>query len=243
MTWRPLEGFGKKGIYGGKGKQTSHACVTYDTNGTAYSGGANAAIHVWRNRPLLKAYKVHTGGFVGAIKVFDGKVFSGGKDGFVVVSDPNTGDAERSIEVGSLIRAIDWKDDNIIVGDRDGRICEINADDELKVLMHSHSDGEAWGLDITNDGRIVSTGDDNKIMVWSIDDHRLMSQEDVYGSDEHSEIGKASTLSKYAPSRCARAVAVNQGAGADVSILAKNLCSILILLVVTKRARFALLCK
>jgi WD40 repeat protein len=219
MTWRPLEGFGKKGIYGGKGKQTSHACVTYDEKGTAYSGGANAAIHAWRNRSLIKTYKVHTGGFVGAIKVFDGKVFSGGKDGYVVVSDPNSGDAERSIEVGSLIRAIDWKDGNIIVGDRDGRISEINSDDEITTLMYSHSDGETWGLDITTDGRIVTTGDDNKIMVWSIDEHRLLGQENVYDSDEHSQIGKASTLSKFTPSKCARAVAVNQGAGADVSIL------------------------
>ena len=28
MVWRPLEGIGKSGIYGSKGKQTSHACVT-----------------------------------------------------------------------------------------------------------------------------------------------------------------------------------------------------------------------
>jgi len=32
----------KKGIFGGKGEQTSFACVTWDNNGTCYTGGCNA---------------------------------------------------------------------------------------------------------------------------------------------------------------------------------------------------------
>jgi len=209
MVWRPLEGFGKKGIYGGKGKQTSHACVAYDENSTCYSGGSNSRIHVWRNRQLVKTYKVHSSGFVGAIKVFDGKVFSGGKDGCIIVSDPNSGEAERTIDIGSLPRAIDYKDDNILVGDRDGKISEINADDEINVLMHSHSEGESWGLDLTSDGKIISSGDDNKVMVWSIDDHQYLGEGIVSDQNEESEVGKASSLSKKSASKCARAVAVN----------------------------------
>jgi len=100
MVWRPLENLGKGGIYGAKGKQTSHCCVTYDDKGTCYTGGANARIHCWRNRQLIKTYKVHGEGFVGAIKVFEGKIFSGGKDGNVIISDPNTEAVERTIELG-----------------------------------------------------------------------------------------------------------------------------------------------
>lgn len=209
MVWRPLENLGKKGIYGGKGKQTSHACVTYDENGTAYSGGSNSFIHCWRNRQLKKVYKVHGSGFVGAIKVFDGKVFSGGKDGNVIISDPNSGEVERTIEVGTLIRAIDYKDGNIVVGDKDGNITEIDEGDGLRSLMKSHSEGEAWGLDLLGDGRIITSGDDNKVMVWSIEDRVHLNQAIVSDVNEKSKVGAASSLSKQAPSKCARAVAVN----------------------------------
>jgi microtubule-associated protein-like 6 len=219
MVCRPLEGLLKKGVYGGKGKLTSHSCVTYDENGTCYSGGANAKIHCWRNRSLKKAYKVHDSGFVGAIKVFDGKVFSGGKDGNVIISDPNSGEAERVIEVGRLIRAIDYQDGNILVGDRDGNITEYNEDDEATNLMKSHDDGETWGLDLTNDGRIITTGDDNKVMVWSLDDRTHLAQATVSEVNKKPKAGKAGSLTKYSPSKCARAVAVNNGAGAEVRLI------------------------
>lgn len=210
MVWRPLENLGKKGIYGNKGKATSHACVAYDENGTCYSGGSNSRIHCWRNRSLAKTYKVHESGFVGAIKVFDGKVYSGGKDGKIIVSDPNSGEIERSVEVGTLIRAIDYLDGNIIVGDRDGSIVEINADDEIRTLMKSHNDGETWGLDFVGDGRIVTSGDDNKVMVWSIDERTCLGQDIVSDVNKNPKAGKASSLTSFSPSKCARAVAVNR---------------------------------
>lgn len=201
MVWRPLEGIGKSGIYGSKGKQTSHACVTYDDKGTAYSGGANSLIHCWRNRQLAKAYQVHSSGFVGAIKIFENRVYSGGKDGCIIISNPNTEEIERKIEVGSLIRAIDYLDGNIVVGSREGTICEIDQSDTVTTLMNSHSDGEAWGLALTVDGKIVSSGDDNKIMVWSIYDKRLLGQAIVSEESKKSKRGGASTLSTLPPSK------------------------------------------
>ena len=130
MIWKPLEGVGKKGVYGSKGEQTSHAWVTYDEKGTAYSGGANSLIHCWRNRQLVKAYQVHDSGFVGAIKIFDSKVFSGGKDGNVIISDPNSEQIERKIQVGELIRAIDYMGGRVLVGTREGNIREYDENDE-----------------------------------------------------------------------------------------------------------------
>lgn len=222
MVWRPFEGIAKKGIYGSKGKQTSHSCVTYDEKGTCYTGGANAKIHIWRNRQLAKAYQVHGKGFVGAIKVFDGKVFSGGKDGNVIISDPNSGEAERTIELGHLIRAIDYKDGLIVVGDKAGTISEITEDDDVSILMNSHSQGETWGLDLIGDSQIVTTGDDNKVMVWSLEERVLLNQDRISDKSVKSKVGKASTLSKLAPSKCARAVAVNQNGNGNVAIASNS---------------------
>ena len=122
IVFKPLENIGKSGVSGSKGEMSSHACVTYDENGTWFSGWSDSRIYCWRNRQLMKAYQVHAEGFVGAIKVFGDRIFSGGKDGFIVVSDPNTGKVERKVQVGALVRAIDFMDGNILVGDREGTI-------------------------------------------------------------------------------------------------------------------------
>lgn len=37
----------EKGLFGTKGEMTSFACVAYDDQGTAYTGGTNAMIYVW----------------------------------------------------------------------------------------------------------------------------------------------------------------------------------------------------
>ena len=83
----------KKGIYGNKGKPTSHSCVCWDDAGNAYSGGANSCIYVWVGQNLTKTYDVHGTRFVGAIKWCDGKIVSGAKDGKVVISNPKDGTA------------------------------------------------------------------------------------------------------------------------------------------------------
>jgi hypothetical protein len=36
----------------------------------------------------------------------------------------------------------------------------------MKSIMESHNDGEVWGLAEGPMGNIVSTGDDNKAMIW-----------------------------------------------------------------------------
>lgn len=218
MMFRPLENLAKKGLYGSAGKATSHSCVTYDEKGTCYSGGANGKIHAWKNRSLIKAYGVHGEGFVGAIKVFEGFVYSGGKDGNVIVSNPNSGDVVRTVELGHTIRAIDYLDGTIVVGDKDGTISEITSDDDVNIIMNSHSEGETWGLDLTNDGKIVTTGDDNKVMVWSLEDRMLLNQDRISDKKKKTKKGGASTMSTFAASQCARAVSVNQNGNGNVAI-------------------------
>lgn len=40
----------KKGIFGGKGEQTSFACVTFDDQNKCYTGGCNSQIYIWEDR-------------------------------------------------------------------------------------------------------------------------------------------------------------------------------------------------
>ena len=75
--------------------------------------------------------------------------------------------------------------------------------------MTSHSDGEVWGLALTADRKIITSGDDNKIMVWSMDERRQIGEGRVSDENRGPKKGGASTLSKMPASKCSRAVAVN----------------------------------
>jgi WD40 repeat protein len=35
-----------------------------------------------------------------------------------------------------------------------------------KEVMFSHSDGEVWGLDVSDYPNVCTSGDDNKVIIW-----------------------------------------------------------------------------
>lgn len=62
--------------------------------------------------------------------------------------------------------------------------------------MCSHSDGEVWGLAQNNDGCIVTSGDDNKVMFW--DPVARKHSKTVKVSDRTKKVRRgASTLSTF----------------------------------------------
>lgn len=89
-------------------------------------------------------------------------MFSGGKDGRVVITDASTLEQQKAFEFNVLPRAIDcFNGEKFVVGLRNGSIVETNIESgEMKTLMQGHNDGEVWGLDM--DAQYVYTsGDDN----------------------------------------------------------------------------------
>lgn len=211
----------RKGVHGDAGKPTSHCSITWDDQGNCYSGGANSRIYHWKYEScfkLQKTYDVHGRGFCCAIRYCDGKVLSGAKDGKVIISNPESGEAERSIDVGCLVRSVDMHGGSIIAGLRNGNIIEICEQNKITEIMKSHSDGEAWGLDICPQGNIVTSGDDNNLYTWSIKDRKSIGHGDICDEDAEPKKSKASSLTKYAASKCARAVAINAGGNGHVAV-------------------------
>lgn len=91
-------------------------------------------------------------------------MFSGGKDGAVFCIDLDSLSATVRCSYDSPVRAIDVDaSDSMIVGLRNGSI--IRGQNE--VLMFSHSDGEVWGLDVSDYPMVCTSGDDNKVIVWN----------------------------------------------------------------------------
>ena len=72
----------------------------------------------------------HEKGFIGSLTWIAGKLYSGGKDGKVVITDTETMTAERGISFGVLPRAIDVLDTKMVVGLRNGSIIECDLESE-----------------------------------------------------------------------------------------------------------------
>lgn len=66
---------------------TSFACVAFDDNGVCYTGGCNSLIYVWNGRDLSSTIAAHKGGFICAMRFAEGKLYSGGKDGNMVITN------------------------------------------------------------------------------------------------------------------------------------------------------------
>lgn len=75
--------------------------------------------------------------------------------------------------------------------------------------MKSHSDGEVWGLIVGPDGKLGTSGDDNKVMFWDPDTRSHLKTVKVSDRRDKSRRGKASTLSRMPEAQCSRCLAIN----------------------------------
>ena len=103
--------------------------MTADDKGTAYAGGSNALIYVYNGNTCKTTLGFHGQGFVGAIIWIQGKLYSGGRDGRVVITDTATLTQEKAFDFGWLPRAIDsFNNEKFVVGLRNGSIVECNIE-------------------------------------------------------------------------------------------------------------------
>ena len=208
--WNPDTLKQEKGILGGKGEMTSYACIAYDNNGVAYTGGVNSQIYVWNGRDLSSTIKAHTGGFICALRFVEGNLYSGGKDGNVCIINVGSLTVTKTIPFGNLIRAIDVKAPKALVACRDGTIYEYDVPGgSKKVIMESHSDGEVWGLAPAGDSHVLTSGDDNKIKAWNITSRKCEATGKISSDSRKAPRGGASSLTELPDSQCARSVAHN----------------------------------
>ena len=149
-------------------------------------------------------------GFICALRVVNGQLLSGAKDGKVIITDLSSMAQTNTIQFDSLVRAIDMDASGcMLVGQRDGTITHVSASGSKDDVMKSHSDGEVWGLVVGPSGKLGTSGDDNKVMFWDPDSRKHMKTVKVSDRREKSRRGKASTLSRMPESQCSRALAIN----------------------------------
>ena len=140
-----------------------------------------------------------------------GKLYSGGKDGNVVITNTTTLQVEKTMSFNNiLIRAIDVTGTKALVGLRDGCIYDVDLNNgNRKVIMESHSDGEVWGLAPADDSHVVTSGDDNRVKTWNINSRKCEMTGCLSKETRKAPKGGASSLTELPDSQCSRAVAYN----------------------------------
>lgn len=193
------------------------SCVAWDNEGVCYTGGANARIYKWNGNMCEGTLKAHEGkGFICTMKWNNGTLYSGAKDGSVVLTSTADFTVQSKIDFGSLVRAVDVDGTNMVVGLRDGTIVHCGLDGAgKKEIMHSHCHGEVWGLDVDSNNMIYTSADDNQVISWDPSKRAKASGFKVTDRRVKSKRGGASTLSRLPASQCSRAVAIN---GDDIAV-------------------------
>jgi len=114
-----------------------------------------------------------------------------------------------------IVKAIDVSDEGIIVlGLKNGTISIKNLNNKNeRIITRSHFDGTIQGLEYIPDNFVITTGEDNQIILWNI--KTKIAEEvavinanpnHVVESDKKSEL---SLKSEFAPNQCSRCVSYN----------------------------------
>jgi WD40 repeat protein len=90
------------------------------------------------------------------------------------------------IEVNAIPRSLDMRLQNVLIGLSNGSIVEYDVSQKMQeVIMHSHHEGEVWGLTlIEGKGYYITSGDDNKLLMYDILSKKVVQFGIISPSDE-----------------------------------------------------------
>lgn len=101
--------------------------LAWDDEGWCYTGGDNGHIQVWSDAcTVVKQIKAHSAAITGIV-CEGGHLISGGKDKKIAIIATAGGSfkLEKFVDLGaSFVRSIDIFNGNLLVGLRNGSICE-----------------------------------------------------------------------------------------------------------------------
>lgn len=183
-------------------------CCTWDEEGNLFAGAKGGDVFTSNGNTYVTVKK---NAIIYAINACDGLVMIGMSDGQLYVHDKALKPC-FTVNTKSTPRALDKNGDEILCGLRNGTICTVSVSGKAvkATLMQSHHDGEIWGLDVLENGDILTTCDDNKVMHWSSKDRKCKGSYTINDAT-NKKIDKtgASRMSSYADDQCARAVCYN----------------------------------
>jgi len=202
---------GKSGKYGVQ----SFFAHKFTAKGNVFCGLKDGSVMMYgsNTKPLAK-HKQHKGAVFAVAVLKDGFV-SGGKDGNVVGYD-KTMKVQWTTKLPGRVRSIyqDAKSGTILCGTHKSEIFVLDSHGKKKKaapIVTGHYEGEVWGCDFQDGDQFLTSGEDNRVFRWSLSKHKSVATGMInYGKAPafRRKYG-VSTMSKFHPSKCARAVSAS----------------------------------
>ena len=107
-----------------------------------------------------------------------------------------------NIDVGGRPRSVDFLNDKILLGLKNGSIVEIPMSEKgnaaHREVMASHCDGEVWGLEVVSlpggEVRVITSADDNRLIVYNAKTHERLAEGHV--GAKNAAVGKKASKKK-----------------------------------------------
>jgi len=198
------------------GMITDFFCAVFDNQGICYTGGANGCIYTWdkegNNTNQIQAHK----GVVYALNYIpeSNRLISGGADGKVFIFELPSLEIEMTQDFRSAVVSVDYlsEPERVLVGLADGSIVEVEVEQENyhHILMQGHSDGFLTALGIFED-KLVSAGEDNKIVIWDYLDHCPFSTSIINSNKEKGKL--SGNQSRFPDNQRCRLLSISKESG------------------------------
>ena len=193
-------------------KPTNHTCIQFLNDGSCITATSIGLIYFWNNSyNCFKTLKVsefplHSLKF----SSYTNKIYTGdSKSMLYILLDFKIC---NTFEMTSNVRAIDINSEfELIIGLREGDIIFKDLEcNENETINRSHHDGQIWGLEYIPDKYVLTTGDDNKIMLWDLSNYDCIVNGIINKIPAIKSIIKGSSgITEYPANQCARAVTYN----------------------------------
>lgn len=174
----------RRGVFDKVNPKQTMLSVAFGEPGVTYSGAMSGAVFVWSGNKIHTIIPAHSGPIFSMFTVnapADGTaaVITGGKDGKVKFWRPGMAGVlkEHALPRGSIVRStFKWGDDKkVLVGTKHSDIFVVTEADEVRSIMHGHSEGLLCGLAAhPTEDCVLSGSDDGTVRLWSLEDHELL---------------------------------------------------------------------
>ncbi|CDW73957.1 help domain containing protein [Stylonychia lemnae] len=211
---------------------TNLLCVASDLDGNFYTGAQNGSVMKWNRNSMTMSQKMHDGiiyciRFVQQMGTNTFYLITGASDHTIKIINPQPLQGNDrlqilfNLETEQIPKSVDFGKKFLLVGFKNGTIVEREVSSKGKEeIMHSHHDGELWGLCLIEDQKkFITSGDDNKLYMYDISDRKMVQSGNVEISTNEEKKqqqlnpnrqGGASTTSNEPPERQSRALAYCQ---------------------------------
>lgn len=201
---------------GGKYPMQTFYSLAYSDKGYCCAGSRDGSLYIFVGDVCKKVVKgLHKGKLL-TIDSFDGGLVTGGSDKKVFVLNRKLA-VSSTLSFPHSVCSVHLDGEQLLVGTQGSEIFEVPnfaggaADRSFSfdnAVVHGHFDGETWACEPSPDGlHLISAGEDNQLLLWDMDDHRLVKHAAVNEkAGKRTKRTKASTTSTHPPNQCARAV-------------------------------------